>query len=362
MAIITIRHVAGLRVLQVDEFNADSTPEIFVGRDPAAHVRFDTDREGLVSRIHCKITRDPLNAGLFRILDLDSRNGTYVNRQRVTGFGRLNHNDLVQLGSGGPEFRFEIDPSPPDGPTLKEYAWIAPTSVAIPIPEHLAPSPVQEARVEPKARTTPDRVVLAGVAAFGLLALGGVALWSGLQKARHEQSESIQQNLRQLDEIKETIQKTPNAADDVARLEAQLKQADARSQSTLKTLAAAVSAQNSELEAMRRERLRQSPPPEVLASPPAPDASPSSFDTLLTNADTAIKEGRSVEGLELGNQMIAAAPERWEGYALAGIGARMSGKFETARRLLQKAVSLMPAERRPVFEGYLNELKEEAAK
>jgi serine protease Do len=48
----------------------------------------------------------------FWIGDLGSRNGTYVNTQRVSGRVKLMPGDIVQLGPGGPEFEFYVDPLP----------------------------------------------------------------------------------------------------------------------------------------------------------------------------------------------------------------------------------------------------------
>ena len=85
--------------------------EILVGRDPDAAVRFDPSREDLVSRQHMKITCDPEFPEEFSVVDLQSRNGTFLNRQRVYGPARLGHSDVIQLGPAGPEFRFELDPA-----------------------------------------------------------------------------------------------------------------------------------------------------------------------------------------------------------------------------------------------------------
>src|SRR5580698_4580316 len=108
---ILIRHLSGARAGQVDEFPA-GTSEILVGRDPDAAVCFDPSREDLVSRQHVKIVRDPESPNDFAVVDLQSRNGTFLNRQRIYASAHLVHNDVIQLGPAGPEFRFELDPPP----------------------------------------------------------------------------------------------------------------------------------------------------------------------------------------------------------------------------------------------------------
>ncbi len=84
-------------------------PNITIGRDPSCEVAFDPDKDDLVSRAHTKISAEGDN---FWIGDLGSRNGTYVNTQRVSGRVKLMPGDIVQLGPGGPEFEFVVDPPP----------------------------------------------------------------------------------------------------------------------------------------------------------------------------------------------------------------------------------------------------------
>jgi len=109
---IVIRHLSGARADEVDEFPASGAQELIVGRDALASVKFDPDLDDLVSRQHVKIVRDPADPEGYQLVDLQSRNGTFLNRTRVYGVVRLNHDDVVQLGAGGPEFRFEIFPPP----------------------------------------------------------------------------------------------------------------------------------------------------------------------------------------------------------------------------------------------------------
>jgi S1-C subfamily serine protease len=91
------------------EIPAGKFPNITIGRDPSCEVAFDPDKDDLVSRAHSKISIEGDN---FWIGDLGSRNGTYVNTQRVSGRVKLMPGDVVQLGPGGPEFEFSVDPAP----------------------------------------------------------------------------------------------------------------------------------------------------------------------------------------------------------------------------------------------------------
>jgi serine protease Do len=91
------------------ELPVSKFPSVTLGRDPNCEVAFDPDKDDLVSRAHTKIF--VLNDS-FWIGDLGSRNGTYVNSQRVSGRVKLLPGDIVQLGRGGPEFEFSVDPLP----------------------------------------------------------------------------------------------------------------------------------------------------------------------------------------------------------------------------------------------------------
>ena len=109
---IILRHQAGSRANQVDEFPLEHVTEVTIGRDPSATVKFDPESDDLVSRQHAKIFQDADDPNRFLIVDLGSRNGTFVNKQRISGEVALAVGDAVQLGAGGPEFSFDLDPRP----------------------------------------------------------------------------------------------------------------------------------------------------------------------------------------------------------------------------------------------------------
>jgi serine protease Do len=114
---IVIRHLSGTKANQVQEVPLQGFHELLIGREANAQIRYDADRDDLVSRNHARIVRDPVDPAEFLITDLESRNGTFINRQRIYGATRLQHGDRVQLGPSGPEFTFEVDPPPPVRPT-----------------------------------------------------------------------------------------------------------------------------------------------------------------------------------------------------------------------------------------------------
>jgi serine protease Do len=109
---IVLKHLSGSKANQVEEFPLAHVRELILGRDPSSTVKYDPDRDDLVGRQHARIAQDPADPAQFTITDLNSRNGTFVNRQRLTGTTRLNFGDVVQLGPGGPELVFEYEPRP----------------------------------------------------------------------------------------------------------------------------------------------------------------------------------------------------------------------------------------------------------
>jgi pSer/pThr/pTyr-binding forkhead associated (FHA) protein/S1-C subfamily serine protease len=96
----------------VEEFPLAHFRELIFGRDPSASVKYDPNRDDLVGRQHAKIILDPADPNQFVITDLSSRNGTFLNRQRIGGSARISPGDTVQFGAGGPEFQFDVEPRP----------------------------------------------------------------------------------------------------------------------------------------------------------------------------------------------------------------------------------------------------------
>jgi FHA domain-containing protein len=110
MEYIALSHVNGSKANQEDRFPLDRFEEIILGRDPSATVSFDEVTETMVGRNHARITRNIALPSLFFITDLNSRNGTFVNQQRINGTVALKTGDVVQCGLGGPIFRFRFEP------------------------------------------------------------------------------------------------------------------------------------------------------------------------------------------------------------------------------------------------------------
>jgi pSer/pThr/pTyr-binding forkhead associated (FHA) protein len=96
--------------------------ELLIGRDAACQLQLES---AFVSRHHCILLRDD---SLLRIRDLGSKNGTFVNGQRVGSQETIvRHNDLVSVG----EATFQTDLAP---------AAIAATSNVLAAPHKMSSS------------------------------------------------------------------------------------------------------------------------------------------------------------------------------------------------------------------------------
>ena len=104
--------LSGARAGQIDVFRKGY---IGLGRHPLSDVRFDAERDLDVSSRHAAIVRKPEG---FVLQDLGSRNGTFVNGQRITGDTLLRAGDVIGLGEGGPSMEFQIiEATEPSRPT-----------------------------------------------------------------------------------------------------------------------------------------------------------------------------------------------------------------------------------------------------
>jgi len=178
---IVLKHLSGSKAHQSEEYPLDAARDLLVGRDTAAQVRFDADRDDLVGRQHARILQDPGDAYKFSLVDLNSRNGTFINKQRIVGTATLTPGDVVQLGPGGPEFEFTIDPLPAHlvkATRLSEAAGMQPTreaAVTTPSPKGTVGKETVERMVVNAKRES--RRSLAALAAVAVLAIGGLGWW-----------------------------------------------------------------------------------------------------------------------------------------------------------------------------------------
>lgn len=109
---LLIRHIAGSKKGEVEQFSVSKNPEIRIGRGLDNNVSFDPVKEDTISRDHCRIIQDSTNPERFFIYDSQSKNGTFVNDSLTTGRTELFAGDIVKLGKEGPSFEFDLDPRP----------------------------------------------------------------------------------------------------------------------------------------------------------------------------------------------------------------------------------------------------------
>ncbi|MFN8060486.1 MAG: trypsin-like peptidase domain-containing protein [Vicinamibacterales bacterium] len=195
---VVLRHLSGSKAQQVEEIPLEKAGVLLVGRDARADIKFDPDRDDLVGREHARINQDRSDRYRFSITDLNSRNGTYLNRQRVVGTSALAPGDVVQFGPGGPEMQFDIDPLPAHLVRATRVAdagpGAVPTRVAAPTVASAAPAahgastpshgqvPIGKMTVERMvndARSEGRRTMSTGLAAAAaaIVAVGGLAYW-----------------------------------------------------------------------------------------------------------------------------------------------------------------------------------------
>ena len=111
MGRVILRHLKGSRARDVEEFSLPSEERLVIGRDPDAAVRFQPDGDAIVSRRHAYIAHDADHPHHFKVVDLGSRNGTFLIKRRIVGEMLLRPGDVIQLGPGGPEMQFDVGPA-----------------------------------------------------------------------------------------------------------------------------------------------------------------------------------------------------------------------------------------------------------
>ena len=109
---IVIRHLSGSKIHQVEEIPLKDLQKVTMGRDPSAGIVYDQRRDDVVSRQHAAIRIEHGDELSFRLVDLNSSNGTLLNGERISGEVELVPEDLVELGAGGPKFIFDVQPRP----------------------------------------------------------------------------------------------------------------------------------------------------------------------------------------------------------------------------------------------------------
>jgi S1-C subfamily serine protease len=183
---IILRYRSGSKQGRVEEFPLRNYRSLTIGRDAACEIVLDADRDDLVSRMHCKIEIQLGPSPSFRLHDLESRNGTFLSRQRIQGEVNLAPGDVIQLGPGGPEIEFDVNPRPaPVSKPTRLAAELSPATLPLPQPP-MAPPPsaVAAGAAGGLGKATVERMIADSnrksrmwqFAALGLLLLGIVGV------------------------------------------------------------------------------------------------------------------------------------------------------------------------------------------
>ena len=142
---------------------------IALGRHLQSDLRFDPNEDLDVSAKHAEIVRD--SSGTYRIRDVASTNGTFLNGHRIAGEEILNDGDVIWLGAEGPQVEVHLL----EGPAGRDASALPATAVR---PSGQRPSTGERVRVAVKQETAWMRRVLA--ASLVVLVGGlGAAYWAG---------------------------------------------------------------------------------------------------------------------------------------------------------------------------------------
>jgi tetratricopeptide (TPR) repeat protein len=292
---------------------------------------------------------------------------------------------VIQLGAGGPEVRFEMDP-PPKGPSVLPGALdqvggsLAKATRESWMPDPLgAPRPVGRHTIErmlgevfTRSKKDVNRSMWMGIAALAMIILVGSGVLVYLRRSHSSLQAGMdtaqQQNKESLERVQEELKKQPAAAEEtkqeVQRLESELeaskKREEENHQATLKALEAQ-RRQAAELARIVRQQQEQQAQNAPVAEPhAAPD--PGSFDVLLTRAKTAQESGRFDEAQDAAAKLTQLDPSRWEGFAIAGQAAAKLNDLKLASEMYQKAILKAPNEARASLESQLKHVQESAQK
>jgi S1-C subfamily serine protease len=199
---------------------------MLIGRGADADLRLSPEDDRAASARHATIA---LTDGTWRVRDLDSRNGTYVNGRRIREEAELADGDRIAFGVGGPlvEFRLaapaQLGPEPP---TATRGAYSAPAE------EQTSPS--QRIRRQVARGTARLRLTVLGLA--GLLVLLVLGFTYATWLSQRERAAWADERAALLDQIDWAQHQTDRAVEAMEGERQELEAALERSQQQLTTL------------------------------------------------------------------------------------------------------------------------------
>ncbi|HEX6533870.1 MAG TPA: trypsin-like peptidase domain-containing protein [Gemmatimonadaceae bacterium] len=99
---VELHIVSGARAGHRARFDA---PPVTIGRHPHSHLQLDPERDLDVSARHAEIVQ---RDGAWLLRDVGSRNGTFVDGERLTGERALRGGEMVSLGEHGPRIEVRV--------------------------------------------------------------------------------------------------------------------------------------------------------------------------------------------------------------------------------------------------------------
>jgi S1-C subfamily serine protease len=258
------KFLSGARAGQVETFQK---AYLGLGRHPLSDVRFDAERDLDVSSRHAAIIT---RTDGFVLQDLGSKNGTYVNGQRIEGDRVLRDGDVIGFGAKGPALEFHIvEGDVTAEPTATAAAAAGRLSQPKQVVPAVAPVTREPAPRRPRSRSTtaiiematrPMRRTVAASLALVIVVIGlaGFVIWRGarerqadiarikawadsvtVQAQRTAQQfqtevqglrEANQQAVAEIERLHRELAQAGSDAGAVSRLRAQIEQAQARQQ------------------------------------------------------------------------------------------------------------------------------------
>ena len=373
---ILIRHLDGSKANQVEQFPIGSFKEILIGRDESAGVRFDPQQDDLVSRLHVKIFADSSSPSGFQIADLQSRNGTYVQGQRVFAPLPISHNDVIQLGTGGPRMCFELDPAPESAikPT-RELEGISVDGAAprmVPTRQvnlDLLPGtpfstgslgdisggpsrPIGRATVERilddtfvKVKHESNKSVWVGVGVAVLIAVASIVGYELIQQNSAQTAAAAKLQQMALESVNNAVKETPAQtaamSQQITKLQGELKKLEDRD--------AKNSAALGEVLASERRKTGDATPTagQRAAAPAAANLAEAGFNEQVAKAYNFLKADQLQPAGQTAALLISQYPDHWLAYGIAGAVLQKQSKLPEAKLAYQRAVALAPPDVKP---------------
>jgi len=159
---------------------------IALGRHQHSDLRFDPDDDLDVSARHAEIVRDA--SGVYKIRDVASTNGTFVNGSRIEDSEVLHTGDVIWLGAEGPQVEVVI----PENTAARQAAALPETAVR---PSGKRTSTGERVRLAVKGETAAWMRRVLATSLVVLVGGVGAAYWAGHRQSKGQVDELLQSTI-----------------------------------------------------------------------------------------------------------------------------------------------------------------------